>query len=49
MGSCESRKVLISIGLPKDISIIIDKKRGDVPRSTYLRKIIIQNVKEEKR
>lgn len=39
-------KVGISVGLPNSIVQVIDKLRGDIPRGSYLRKMIITVVKD---
>ena len=42
MSMVEKEKERISMSLPGELLNLIDEKRGDVPRSAYLRKIIVR-------
>lgn len=42
-----TQQVLVSVGLPLHVVLKVDEIRGDIPRSTYLRKKIIAAVEED--
>jgi metal-responsive CopG/Arc/MetJ family transcriptional regulator len=35
-----------TISLPEELYILIDKNRGNIPRSTYIQKLCIKSLKE---
>jgi len=41
------RQILVNIGLPPLILDKVDQMRGDIPRSAFLRKRIIQIIEKE--
>lgn len=44
---CQGNKVQVPIGLPPKIVAVIDKKRGAITRSRYLRDWIVAEIKKE--
>ncbi len=41
----KERKISVNVGLPDSFVFQIDKKRGNTPRSEFLRDFILKNLK----